>query len=231
MTYGLILTALFGVGTPVSFMALRQSVGTLQSLAVFAFGGAGLTLTSFFLLPWVDVRGGLNSLASLISSSGLPISPDLVRQLEQMGVMPEINRVASETLLITGWKLAAELPTVSTSLQISLFMGPVVALLALIVGGLAISGQAAAKPMGLFLLVASLLALALLFFSFRYIRAFGVDPGFFSPVFDLLGIRLGLGVWVELVGLASTAAAGLLIAQSSLKAPKRVQGRFQRRFR
>ena len=214
MMTGWILTAIFGLGTLVLFVILRQNDALRQAPAVLAFGGAGLVLTSFFLLPWVDVdiHGGLGTITGLLGISGLPLPPGLVQQLEQQGVMNEINRIVNETILMTGWRLAAEMPTISTSLQISLFMGPAVAVLALIVGSLAIASQPAAKPMGLLLSVASLLAMLLLFLSFLQIRAFGVDPGIFAPALDLLGIRLGQGVWISFVGLSSSAVAGLFIA-------------------
>lgn len=204
---GGIATILVCIGASLLFVVLSQNRGSFaHGIPALIFGSALLTMIGFFLLPWVVVRDGLDSMIGLLN---LPISSEAMVQFEQLGVMEELKRIARESTQITGWRMASGLVTVTGLLQFTLFAVPLVSLLGLVSGAMAITKPKSVRVVGLFLTIISSVIVTMVFFSLPLIRGFGVDIGFFIPLLDVVGIRLGPGVWVSLVGLAMLTISGV----------------------
>lgn len=210
---GMISSALFGLGSIILFLVFAQNRQSVQAAAGLLFGAAGLLLTAFFLLPWIQVPSELKTFGTIFDLLIAQAPPDLKAELDSNGLMIELNRLLKDGIFLTGWNFANDLPTTSSESQLIFFMLPSLALVALVAAGIILSNQGAAKMLGLFLIVVSSLNLILLFFSLRAIRTFGLDAGLFAPVLDLLGIRLGLGVWMSMLGLVYVIVAGVFVIQ------------------
>lgn len=222
---GWILLAVVVLGAAAFFVVQLQSGRLGGQFAAGTFAGGGIVLVAFFALPWVSFDGGLDMLGGLISQF---IPSELVRQVENTGLLQELRRLISQQTFISGWSLAAEVPTMSALLQFTLFTVPAVGVSALISGAFALMDNPMARPAGLFLVVLSVVSAGLLFFVMRSIRTLGIDPGLLSPFLDMLGIRFGPGLWFAFGGIALCGVCGLLLAQMP---PTRSPAGPGRRFR
>ncbi len=220
---GWIVLAVVLVGAAFLFVLQSQNGNSRGQMAALMLGGAGVSLVAFFLLPWISIGiGGSDMFSSFIPS-------EVTSVVEQ-----EFRRALQDELLVTGWKLAAESPLADMGFQFSLFLVAISAVVGLVVGGLGLNDHPLVQPGGLFTLVLSVLGIILLFMMLRRIRAFGMDPGIFTPLFE--AVKLGPGVWLSFVGMALMAASGGMVAQMSAtsgksKAKGRSRSRIQSRRR
>jgi hypothetical protein len=218
---GTICAVLFGLGSIVVFLVFLQNRQTTQAAVGLLFGAAGLLLTAFFLMPWIQVSSEMKTFGKIADFLLGQVPPETLAELDSLGLSLELNRLIKGEMLVTGWNFANDVPTTSTESQVILFMLPSLALVAMVTGMIILSNQAAAKMLGLFLMVISVVNLGLLFFSLRSIRSFGIDAGLIAPVLDLIGLRLGVGVWMSMLGLVYVMVAGFFIMQMSAAAPSK----------
>lgn len=224
---GIICAVLFGLGSIVIFLVLSQNRQPTQAAAGLLFGAAGLLLTAFFLMPWIQVSSEMKTFGKFADFVLGQVPPETIAELDSLGIPLELNRLIKGEILLTGWNFANDLPTTSSESQVILYMLPSLALIALVTSLIILSNQAAARMLGLFLMVVSVVNLILLFFSLRSIRTFGIDAGLIAPVLDLIGLRLGVGVWISMLGLVYLMVAGFLTTQLQVS-PVRKKGLGQR---
>ena len=190
-------------------MALSQSGSRSQSLAVLTLMGGGLVLVSMFTLSWVDFGTVINLARRLLGGTTLPA--EITDRIGNPQLVASIQSVIGTR--ITGWTLANDVPTVGEGFQFSLFFIMACGMLAILTGILGLAQTPTAKLLATIQTVASGLGIVTLIFSFGRIRALGLDPLVIGTALQVIGVSLGMGVWLTLLGLLiSAVSAGLLIS-------------------
>ena len=213
--FGWVLFGIALLGTGVFAVLQSQQRSPQGMFGVISIGASAILFIAFFLLPWVSIPISIDQLMNMVPKDLVP--QEVWSQLESLGILQEIRQFSNQFQEVTAWTLAVDLPTSSIDFQFALFTVLGSAVLAALVGASALMSQEIAKVGGLLLAAISIIGLVSIFFSLRRIRGFGVEPGFFAPLLDFLGIRIGPGVWITFVGLALCIFSGVLLSQQSFQ--------------